>query len=232
MARILDEYQKLAQRTSDAHHDRVLNGVMGLAGETGEIVDLVKKWRFQSGANATLPVEKLTEECGDVLWYCAELAEGLNLQLADLYHTSCAVYTSGDNSPLSIYDEAYKIMPIEYMALAMCAIAAQAGTPDEENIEDVQDAQAVLVTMMHTLDRFLKKFLKCDIETAMELNIEKLKRRYPDGFDPERSLHRNAAEKTAQHGPEGSETGDGEPGDGKPGDGDSIQAGENKRERM
>jgi transcriptional regulator with XRE-family HTH domain len=29
-----------------------------------------------------------------------------------------------------------------------------------------------------------------DLETIMRLNIEKLSARYPDGFDPERSLHR------------------------------------------
>lgn len=32
--------------------------------------------------------------------------------------------------------------------------------------------------------------LGCDLEDVMETNIQKLKERYPDGFDPERSLHR------------------------------------------
>lgn len=30
----------------------------------------------------------------------------------------------------------------------------------------------------------------CDLETIMKMNIEKLKKRYPDGFDAERSQHR------------------------------------------
>lgn len=30
----------------------------------------------------------------------------------------------------------------------------------------------------------------CDIETIMKMNIEKLKKRYPAGFDTERSQHR------------------------------------------
>lgn len=29
-----------------------------------------------------------------------------------------------------------------------------------------------------------------DLDDVMEANIEKLKKRYPDGFDPERSIHR------------------------------------------
>ena len=80
-----DEYQALAMRTSPDGHDRILNGCMGLIGETGEIVDLVKKWKFQSGDNAELPKDKLIDECGDVLWYCAELATGLNENLTALF---------------------------------------------------------------------------------------------------------------------------------------------------
>lgn len=33
------------------------------------------------------------------------------------------------------------------------------------------------------------------LETVMALNIEKLKRRYPGGFDPERSIHRDEDDK-------------------------------------
>ena len=33
--------------------------------------------------------------------------------------------------------------------------------------------------------------LDCDLETVMRMNIEKLRRRYPNGFDPERSMERS-----------------------------------------
>ena len=66
-----EDYQRLAMRTSPEGHDRMLNGCMGLIGEAGEVVDIVKKWKFQSGDHADLPKDKLIEECGDVLWYCA-----------------------------------------------------------------------------------------------------------------------------------------------------------------
>ena len=29
-----------------------------------------------------------------------------------------------------------------------------------------------------------------DLETILQMNVDKLKARYPDGFDPERSMHR------------------------------------------
>ena len=78
----LDEYQQLAQRvTSTPQEQKVLCGVMGLAGESGECVDLVKKQLFQGHPQEH---DKLVEELGDVLWYCAELATGLGVSLSEV----------------------------------------------------------------------------------------------------------------------------------------------------
>lgn len=105
----MNEYQKLAQRTCNitgTTADKLLNGCMGLNGEAGECIDLLKKHLFQGHE---LDREKLIEELGDVLWYCAELAAGLGVGL----------------------------------------------------------------------------------EEVAQRNVDKLRRRYPDGFDPERSVHRD-----------------------------------------
>ena len=43
----LNEYQDLAQRTAritDTGMDKIANGCMGLCGESGECIDLLKKW--------------------------------------------------------------------------------------------------------------------------------------------------------------------------------------------
>ena len=85
----LNEYQRLAQRTSNEEHDdfqtvalkKIDNGILGLCGETGECADIWKKSRHQ-GHN--LDADKLTDECGDVLWYVAELAAGLGLTLEEV----------------------------------------------------------------------------------------------------------------------------------------------------
>jgi len=77
----LNEYQNLAQRTSGAGHDRILNGCMGLCGESGECMDLLKKEMMQGHP---LNKQRLSEELGDVLWYCAELATGLGMRLGDI----------------------------------------------------------------------------------------------------------------------------------------------------
>lgn len=104
----MNEYQELAQRTArkelcqEAH---LMNGILGLSGETGECADLVKKHYYQDGRDIE---HQLFDECGDVLWYLVEV------------------------------------------------VAAMGWTLDD----------------------------------VAENNVEKLMRRYPQGFDPERSLHR------------------------------------------
>ena len=83
----MNEYQQLARRTSNtngpeqASYDKLINGVMGLCGEAGECIDVVKKTMFQQHE---LDTDKLVEELGDVLWYCAELASGLGVTLEEV----------------------------------------------------------------------------------------------------------------------------------------------------
>lgn len=111
----LNEYQIAAQRTSsekfadiDAEGLNLLqleNGLMGLCGEAGECMELLKKHRHQGHE---LNEAALKEELGDVAWYLAEAASALNLWLDDI----------------------------------------------------------------------------------AEANLEKLRRRYPEGFEPDRSMHR------------------------------------------
>lgn len=80
----MNEYQDLAQRTcniTDTMMDKIENGCMGLNGEAGECIDLLKKYKFQGHG---LLVDKMVEELGDVLWYCAELACGLGVTLEEI----------------------------------------------------------------------------------------------------------------------------------------------------
>ncbi len=104
----LNEYQDLAMRTSRTDltvKQHTLNGLLGLAGETGECCDLMKKHEYQDGRDIW---DDLVDELGDVMWYVAEVASSIGY----------------------------------------------------------------------------------DLDTIAAHNVEKLKKRYPEGFDPEKSLHR------------------------------------------
>lgn len=104
----INEYQNLAMRTKNpalSTEYQLINGALGLAGESGEIADIIKKHLMQGHP---LDIEHVVKELGDVCWYIAETATAIGY----------------------------------------------------------------------------------DMETIMQMNIDKLKKRYPDGFDYERSQHR------------------------------------------
>ena len=80
----LNEYQALAMTTLNpelSRRDVLLNSVMGLCGESGEAIDIVKKW-FAHGHE--LDKAHLVEELGDVAWYLAEAATALEVPLEDI----------------------------------------------------------------------------------------------------------------------------------------------------
>ena len=185
----IELYQGLAMRTSTEGHDRAENGCLGLIGESGEIVDAVKKWRFQSGDNPPVPKEKLIDECGDVLWYCAELATGLDESMYTLYERFGPGFYN-DLHPLNAVSP-LALLAVHLANAAMRPYAELYDSPD--SIPDdwkIAQAKSEIAGIMTTVRDILELHCDSTLEEAMERNIEKLKRRYPDGFDPERSLHR------------------------------------------
>lgn len=103
-----NEYQISAMRTSSktiSADQHLINGALGLAGEAGEVADIVKKAYMQGHE---LNREHIAKELGDICWYIAETATAIGY----------------------------------------------------------------------------------DLDTIMQMNIDKLKKRYPDGFTTERSQNR------------------------------------------
>lgn len=80
----INEYQALAMTTLNpelSKRDILINSVMGLCGESGEAIDIVKKWLAQGHA---LDKDHLMKELGDIAWYLAEAATALDLSLEDV----------------------------------------------------------------------------------------------------------------------------------------------------
>lgn len=120
------EYQVRAMRTNDRKADNrlhlamiqaladerhlgdLLQGLMGLSGESGELIDLFKKWIFHGTPMDETHEQHAKREMGDILWYVSLIC--------------------------------------------------------------------------HAMD--------WDMDEIMQMNIEKLQARYPDGFDTERANHR------------------------------------------
>ena len=80
----INEYQELAMTTLNPElnkKDVLINSVMGLCGESGEAIDIVKKWLAQGHE---LDKERLKKELGDIAWYLAEAATVLDFKLEEI----------------------------------------------------------------------------------------------------------------------------------------------------
>lgn len=80
----LDDYQDLAQRTAHEGFDidqRLLIACCGLAGEAGEVCDIIKKG---VGHGHDIDPARVADELGDVLWYLAEIAAVLDVSLSSV----------------------------------------------------------------------------------------------------------------------------------------------------
>lgn len=81
----VNEYQKAAMETLNPALDKkevLINSVMGLCGESGEAIDIVKKWLMQGHE---LDKAHLVKELGDVEWYLAEAATALDVPLEIIF---------------------------------------------------------------------------------------------------------------------------------------------------
>ncbi len=106
----INDYQRAALSTARTMRSKdmttkLINGALGLTGESGEVADLLKKHCFQGHS---LDKQHIAEELGDIAWYIAFTAEALGY----------------------------------------------------------------------------------DLEEILKMNVDKLRKRYPDGFSAERSIHR------------------------------------------
>ena len=84
----VNDYQKAAMATLNPALDKkdvLINSVMGLCGESGEAIDIVKKWLMQGHE---LDKEHLVKELGDVAWYLAEAATALDIPLEAVFQGS------------------------------------------------------------------------------------------------------------------------------------------------
>ena len=103
----INEYAQLAMRTLDnqqTKEENLVNAAMGLAGESGEVIDLIKKWQFH---HHPLDKEALIKELGDVAWYLAQSAHGLDVSLESILYANidklAKRYPEGFSTEASIY---------------------------------------------------------------------------------------------------------------------------------
>ncbi|MDF0479401.1 nucleoside triphosphate pyrophosphohydrolase family protein [Vagococcus sp. PNs007] len=67
-----NEYQGLANQSLAGDEQVLTKCALGLASETGEVLELIQKYTFD---HYDLTKEALIKEMGDVLWYLSQISE-------------------------------------------------------------------------------------------------------------------------------------------------------------
>ncbi|WP_320055737.1 nucleoside triphosphate pyrophosphohydrolase family protein [Desulfuromonas thiophila] len=163
--KILNQYQKDAARTLNRDTENPLNNyLLGIMGEVGEVIDVIKKHLYHGHDLAKLP-----EEVGDCCWYlaaicttaeCGDLGGCWRLSSCrqrDLEALALDAWTGVNNIRLCFH----------------CVLPGPAGRGD------------TLRTAVGYLLRVLSAMCEAaggDFLRVLDANIEKLWRRYPEAF--------------------------------------------------
>lgn len=104
-----DEYQAAAVATMAKDLDPELNLAilaLGLAGESGEVADIIKKIVGHKHPLDDKAQDKIYEELGDIMWYIATMCESLNFTMGFVASTNIsklkARYPKGFSTERSI----------------------------------------------------------------------------------------------------------------------------------
>jgi NTP pyrophosphatase (non-canonical NTP hydrolase) len=83
-----DEYQERAlttNKTKDDQLQELMQQVLGLGDESGEVLAIFKKWIRDDDADISkLDKQNVSKELGDILWYIAVVAHDLGLSFDDI----------------------------------------------------------------------------------------------------------------------------------------------------
>ena len=89
----LNDYQQRSRRTAlyPSIGHPVVYPTLGLVNEAGEVAGKIKKvFRDKEGQISSETLHKLESELGDVLWYLAQVATELGLELDDIAESNLA----------------------------------------------------------------------------------------------------------------------------------------------
>lgn len=100
----LDSYQSFTKITCNHElnqKETLITGVMGLCGESGEVIDIVKKWYAQGH---DLDPNKIKDELGDVCWYISCICNALDININEVFQTNIDKLKKRYPNGFTIYD--------------------------------------------------------------------------------------------------------------------------------
>lgn len=178
------EYKQMvieSENGSLTDYPKILHALMGMNGESGECIDILKKRMFQGHE---LDVDHLLNELGDVCWYTMLLIIELDIEpvfvfeyLDRLIHVRQWKEKPEDNGLAGL------LCLNLYCGKAIDVYYNSIGKPTITMLGTLRSIFYNIKTVANIFDKTL--------EDIFDVNCNKIKKRYPDGFDPDMSINRS-----------------------------------------
>lgn len=164
-----NEYRKLSERTINqalTNDQKLTHGICGLLSEVHEIANAFKKAVSANTLNERFDADKhYLSEIGDALWFIAEIATVENIRVPE----DCIVTSS----------------TTQYIAKYATIVQKRMQGKTYSEYDVVHAVGCILGCLRNEA-----AVLGTTLSDLYEQNLEKLRKRYPEGFSEERSEHR------------------------------------------
>lgn len=177
----LREYQRLAMRTANMKISNELilaNRALGLSGEASEFsAHVFRKIVFGD----SFPAVDAAKELGDVMWYAATTAEAVGLQLDELRDDGECAKLVG--------------LTLEKLTIGLNVSAGEVADIFKKHLThghalETKKVASALYSVVFLVNKLATATGCGTLDDICRWNIDKLKKRYPEGFDEERSQKR------------------------------------------
>lgn len=172
------EYQELAKRTQNpdlSPIETLCHATLGLCSELSETLDELERIRSRRPESR----ENASKEIGDCCWMISEMCDCLGIGFENV------MLINSERTPL--YSDCWNCIDKAVQSTVSLCSSVQKLLQGHPIVND--DAAHQIREIMRFLHMACDA-IDVDIHHVLWLNIEKLKKRYPDGFSSERSVNR------------------------------------------
>lgn len=160
-------------------YPKSIHALMGMNGEAGECIDILKKHYFQGHK---LDEKHLLNELGDVCWYTMLLMVDLNIEPSVIFD-----YIDRLIHPEDKYSLAETCIGQVFNLNTNCGKAIDICFDNSNN--PGMSIYGVLRLIFYNIKVIANEFNKT-LEDIFDINYRKIRRRYPNGFSTEMSINR------------------------------------------
>lgn len=165
------EYDRFVVTWGKPKGDPLTTYFLGLGGETGEAIDVYKKYLMDS--RRSFP-DEFALEMGDVLWYISAIAQEFDTSLNQMARYNFIPYIPSDSKLMSLFE-----------------LVALVGQLSDIYKKHIGHGKSELHRVSERLPQLFAIWFNVvqlnglDVKQVVTKNVEKLERRYPERFKPQ-----------------------------------------------